>query len=227
MIGSRTFEDEFAYGFDDPIETVSYSRAVRISGWLVNIKAQPIHGIRLIARNGLWRRRITRARRKRSRPDVALEFPDVPDAHASGFLIETQLRSGRNQISIQVQDEQKVWRTFFSTAIKVLPLDLLEKAGFPNVRDHLADKLQHRRIRKSIHLPASESVGGMAERPQFQSRRVVIYGTLRSNLFIREVGELVAAGFAELGCETELLFDRLPEQANNDALQIVLTPHEY
>ncbi len=55
----------------------------------------------------------------------------------------------------------------------------------------------------------------------------MIYGTLRSNLFIREVGELVAAGFAELGCEAELLFDRLPEQENNDALQIVLTPHEY
>ena len=227
MIGSRTFEEEFAYGFDDPIDTVSYSRAVRISGWLVNIKAQPIHGIRLIARNGLWPRRETRARRKRSRPDVALEFPDVPDARASGFLIETQLRSGRNQISIQVQDEQKRWRTFFSTAIKVLPLDLLEKAGFPNVRDHLADKLQQRRTATSIHLPMSESVGGMAERPQFQPGRVVIYGTLRSNLFIREVGELVAAGFAELGCETELLFDRLPERENNDALQIVLTPHEY
>jgi glycosyltransferase involved in cell wall biosynthesis len=227
MIGSRTFEDEFAYGFDDPIDTVSYSRAVRISGWLVNIKAQPIHGIRLIARNGLWPRRVTRARRKRSRPDVALEFPDVPDAHASGFLIETQLRSGRNQISIQVQDEQKQWRTFFSTAIKVLPLDLLEKAGFPNVRDHLADKLQRRRTATSIYLPASESAGRTTERPQFQARRVVIYGTLRSNLFIREVGELVAAGFAELGCETELLFDRQPERENNDALQIVLTPHEY
>jgi glycosyltransferase involved in cell wall biosynthesis len=227
MIGSRTFEDEFAYGFDDPIDTVSYSRAVRISGWLVNIKAQPIHGIRLIARNGLWPRRETRARRKRSRPDVALEFPDVPAARASGFLIEAQLRSGRNQISIQVQDEQKRWRTFFSTAIKVLPLDLLEKAGFPNVRDHLADKLQQRRTATSIHLPMSESVGGMAERPQFQPGRVVIYGTLRSNLFIREVGELVAAGFAELGCETELLFDRLPERENNDTLQIVLTPHEY
>jgi glycosyltransferase involved in cell wall biosynthesis len=227
MIGSRTFEDEFAYGFDDPIDTVSYSRAVRISGWLVNIKAQPIHGIRLIARNGLWPRRETRARRKRSRPDVALEFPDVPDARASGFLIETQLRSGRNQISIQVQDDQKRWRTFFSMAIKVLPLDLLEKAGFPNVRDHLADKLKQRRTATSTHLPMSESVGGMAERPQFQPGRVVIYGTLRSNLFIREVGELVAAGFAELGCETELLFDRLPERENNDTLQIVLTPHEY
>jgi hypothetical protein len=118
MIGSRTFEDEFAYGFDDPIDTVSYSRAVCISGWLVNIKAQPIHGIRLIARNGLWPRRVTRARRKRSRPDVALEFPDVPDARASGFLIETQLRSGRNQISIQVQDEQKRWRTFLARRSK-------------------------------------------------------------------------------------------------------------
>jgi len=227
MIGSRTFEEEFAYGFDDPIDSVSYSRAVRISGWLVNIKAQPIHGIRLIARNGLWPRRGARARRKRSRPDVALEFPDVPDARASGFLIEAQLHSGRNEISIQVQDEQKRWRTFFSTAIKVLPLDLLEKAGFPNVRDHLADKLQRRRTARSIHLAISESVGGMAQRPQFQPRRVVIYGTLRSNLFIREVGELVAAGFAELGCETELLFDRLPERENNEALQIVLTPHEY
>jgi GT2 family glycosyltransferase len=227
MIGSRTFEDKFAYGFDDPIDTVSYSRAVRISGWLVNIKGQPVHGIRLIARNSLWPRRVARARRKRSRPDVALEFPDVADAHASGFLIETQLRSGRNQISIQVQDEQKIWRTFFSTTIKVLPLDLLEKAGFPNVRDHLADKLQHRRAARSTHLPISASKGRLTESPQFQPRRVVIYGTLRSNLFIREVGELVAAGFAELGCETELLFDQLPERENNDALQIVLTPHEY
>jgi GT2 family glycosyltransferase len=227
MIGSRTFEDEFAYGFDDPIDTVSYSRIVRISGWLVNIEARPIHGMRLIARNGLWPRRATRARRKRSRPDVALEFPDVPDARASGFLIEAKLRSGRNQVSIQVQDEQKRWRTFFSTAIKVLPLDLLEKAGFPNVRDHLADKLQHRRTATSIHLSTPESIGRMVEHPQFELRRIVIYGTLRSNLFIREVGELVAAGFAELGCETELLFDRLPERENNDALQIVLTPHEY
>ena len=227
MIGSRTFEDEFAYGFDDPIDTVSYSRAVRISGWLVNIKAQPVHGIRLIARNSLWPRRLARARRKRSRPDVGLEFPDVPDARASGFLIETQLRSGRNQLSIQVQDEQKKWRTFFKTTIKVLPLDLLEKAGFPNVRDHLADKLQHRRAARSIHLPTSVSTGRITESPPFQPRRVMIYGTLRSNLFIREVGELVAAGFTELGCETELLFDQLPERENNDALQIVLTPHEY
>src|SRR5438105_14756758 len=176
MIGSTTFEDEFAYGFDDPTAAETFTRALRISGWLVNVKARPIHGIRLIARNGLWPRRVMRARRKRNRPDIAAQFPDVPDAGASGFLIEMQLRSGRNEISIQVQDEQKRWCTFFSTTIKVLPLDLLEKAGFPNVRDHLADKLQRRRTARSIHLAISESVGGMAQRPQFQPRRVVIYG---------------------------------------------------
>src|SRR5437763_10901118 len=205
MIGSRTFEDEFAYGFDDPIDTVSYSRAVRISGWLVNIKAQPIHGIRLIARNGLWPRRVTRARRKRSRPDIALEFPNVPDARASGFLIETQLRSGRNQISIQVQDEQKRWRTFFSATIKVLSFDILEKIGLPNVRDHFVAKLLHRRTAHSTQPQVAKAIPRVTELPQFRPRRVVIYGTLRSNLFIREVGELVAAGFAELGCDAELL----------------------
>jgi len=227
MIGSTTFEDEFAYGFDDPIDTVSYSRAIRVSGWLVNIKGRPVHGIRLIARNGLWPRRVTRARRKRNRPDVALEFPDVPDAGASGFLIEAQLRSGRNQISIQVQDEHKRWRTFFVTAIKVLPLDLIEKAGFPNVRDHIAENLEHRRNISSSRVSVSEFVGRVAPRPKFQPRRVVIYGTLRSNLFIREVGELVAAGFAELGCKTKVIFDRLPEPEDSDSLQLVLTPHEY
>src|SRR5438477_603148 len=85
MIGSKTFEDEFAYGFDDPVAAVTFTRALRISGWLVNVKARPIHGIRLIARNSLWPRQVKRARRKRSRLDIAAAFPDVPDAGASGF----------------------------------------------------------------------------------------------------------------------------------------------
>ena len=227
MIGSTTFEEEFAYGFDDPIAAVTYTRVLRISGWLVNVKARPIHGIRLIARNGWWPRRVVRARRKRNRPDIAAQFPEVPEAGASGFLIEMQLRSGRNEISIQVQDEQKRWRTFFSATIKVLPFDLLEKIGLPNVRDHFVAKLQHRRTTHSIQPQVAKSLARVTEPSQFQGRRVEIYGTLRSNLFIREVGELVAAGFAELGCDAKLLFDRLPERENNNALQIVLTPHEY
>jgi GT2 family glycosyltransferase len=227
MIGSKTFEDEFAYGFDDPITPVTFTRALGISGWLVNVKARPIHGIRLIARNGLWPRRVKRARRKRSRPDIGAAFPDVPDAGGSGFLIQIQLRSGRNEISIQVQDERKHWRTFFSATIKVLPFDILEKIGLPNVRHHFVGKFQRRHAAHSTQPEVAKSIPHPTEPTQFQTRRVVIYGTLRSNLFIREVGELVAAGFAELGCDAELLFDRLPEQENNNALQIVLTPHEY
>jgi glycosyltransferase involved in cell wall biosynthesis len=227
MIGSTTFEDEFAYGFDDPIAAVMFTRALRISGWLVNAKARPIHGIRLIARNGWWPRRVMRARRKRNRPDIAAQFPEVPDAGASGFLIEMQLRSGRNEISVQVQDDQKRWRTFFTASIKVLPFDILEKIGLPNVRDYFVVKLQHRRTAHSIHPQVAKSLAHVTESSHFRTKRVEIYGTLRSNLFIREVGELVAAGFAELGCDAKLLFDRLPEQENNNALQIVLTPHEY
>src|SRR4051794_31771153 len=105
MIGSAIFDGEFAYGFDDPIEAVSYTGALRISGWLVSMQARPIHGIRAIARHRFWRGRVVRARRKRSRPDVAAEFPGVPEAGASGFLIEMQLHSGLNEISVQVQDE--------------------------------------------------------------------------------------------------------------------------
>jgi glycosyltransferase involved in cell wall biosynthesis len=88
-------------------------------------------------------------------------------------------------------------------------------------------KFQRRYAARSTPPEAAKSTRRVTESPEFQTRRVVIYGTLRSNLFIREVGELVAAGFAELGCDAELLFDRLPEQENNDALQMVLTPHEY
>ena len=227
MIGSKTFEDEFAYGFDDPIAGVTFTRALRISGWLVNVKARPIHGIRLIARNSLWPRQVRRARRKRSRPDIAAAFPDVPDAVASGFLLEIRLRSARSELSLQVQDEQKQWRTYFNATIKVLPFDLIEKIGLPNVRDHFISKFQRRHAARSTPLESAKSIRHVTEPPEFQTGRVVIYGTLRSNLFIREVGELVAAGFAELGCDAKLLFDRLPEQENNNALQIVLTPHEY
>ena len=97
MIASRTFEDEFAYGFDDPIDTVSYSRAVRITGWLVNIKAQPIHGIRLIARNGLWPRRETRAwpwRGARARHYWAHGHIDLVDAEATHARRQGRLARG-------------------------------------------------------------------------------------------------------------------------------------
>src|SRR5437764_3977123 len=215
MIGSAIFDGEFAYGFDDPIDGASYTRALRISGWLVNMQARPIHGIRAIACHGFWRRRVVRARRKRSRPDVAAEFPSVPDAGASGFLIEMRLRSGHNEIAMQVQDERKHWRTFFHTRVRVFPLDLLTTFGLPNVRDYFTAKLRRDRVARSIQLIARDQPTINPTAPaEFSTKRVVIYGTSRSNLFIREVGELVRAGFAELGCNAALVFDQLPKPDN-------------
>ena len=55
-----------------------------------------------------------------------------------------------------------------------------------------------------------------------------LFATSKSNLFIREIGELVAAGFSELGCAAELRLDQPPlENPPNDLLQVVVTPHEF
>ena len=40
--------------------------------------------------------------------------------------------------------------------------------------------------------------------------KVNLFATTKSNLFILEIGRLIAAGFRDLGCESELLLDRPP-----------------
>ena len=61
-----------------------------------------------------------------------------------------------------------------------------------------------------------------------RTRHVDLFATSKSNLFILEIGELVAAGFRELGCTAELHLDQVPEETpREDTLQIVVTPHEY
>ena len=58
--------------------------------------------------------------------------------------------------------------------------------------------------------------------------RVRLFATSKSNLFIVEIGELVAAGFREIGCDAELLLDEIPEEKPAaNTLQIVVTPHEF
>ena len=55
-----------------------------------------------------------------------------------------------------------------------------------------------------------------------------LFATAKSNLFILEIGELIAAGFRELGCAAQLRLDQMPaEEPPPDTLQIVVTPHEY
>ena len=59
-------------------------------------------------------------------------------------------------------------------------------------------------------------------------KKVNLFATTHSNLFILEIGRLLAAGFRELGCEAQLLLDQLPAAAPApDTLQMVITPHEY
>ena len=64
--------------------------------------------------------------------------------------------------------------------------------------------------------------------PRLNTQRVDLFATSKSNLFIVEIGELVAAGFRELGCEAQLHLDEVPqENPPPGTLQIVVTPHEY
>ena len=47
-------------------------------------------------------------------------------------------------------------------------------------------------------------------------------------MFIREIAELLCAGFRAAGCEAQLFVDRIPaERTEEGKIQIVVTPHEF
>jgi GT2 family glycosyltransferase len=55
-----------------------------------------------------------------------------------------------------------------------------------------------------------------------------LFVTSKSNLFIREIADLLCAGFRAAGCEAQLLIDQIPaEKTVEDKIQIVVTPHEF
>ena len=224
---SRTAE-EFAFGFDEPFEHLVFSRTRPVSGWLVDTSGEPIHGIRVIVTKRLRPRRVVRARRKRSRPDIGAAFPAIPAAGSSGFYVNVPLRAGRNSLLFQVQDARKCWRTFFTAEIKAAPLEFLLGLGLTNLHEHLRTRSQYRRdcsVARSNRRVRQVQVED--ESAPVHLRRVIVYATANANLFIRELGELVVAGFTELGFEAALLLDQKPGLPGDDLLQIVLTPHEY
>src|ERR1700745_1886778 len=108
---------DYAFRFDALPERVIFTRQIKITGWLLHRRGLAIHGIRGIVRGVLRRRWIFRARRKRSRPSIAAGYPDLPEAGQSGFLLVLELAVGPNEITIQVQDHDKIWRTMFVTHI--------------------------------------------------------------------------------------------------------------
>lgn len=222
---------DYAFRFDLPIDPIILGGELDLAGWLLHREGRPIHGLRAVVRRRFFRSEIVRGRRKRKRADVAAAFPHLPEAEASGFLIELRLRFGRSHLSFQVLDHERVWRTFSTAAVTAIPLSLLERFGFTNLRSFLIFYLQQRLAARIPEGHASASPGRVEARPSGSSpntKRIELFATSKSNLFIVEIGELVAAGFRDLGCESRLKLDEIPEENPPDeTVQIVVTPHEY
>jgi len=235
---------DYAFRFDTLPERVTFSSQLKITGWLLDRRGQPIHGIRGIVRGALWRRSIFRARRKRSRPLVAAAYPDLPEAGQSGFLLPLELFFGQNEITIQVQDHLKNWRTVLVTDIRAFPINFLGGIGLLRVERFLSGHLTELFVRnrhdatisvkphavsqpeaslRSERLPSFGSDSGLT-----QFTTVDLFVTSKSNLFIREIADLLCAGFRAAGCETHLLIDQIPAEKTEDGkIQIVVTPHEF
>jgi glycosyltransferase involved in cell wall biosynthesis len=237
---------DYAFRFDALPEQVTFSNQIKITGWLLHRRGLPIHGIRGIVRGILRRRSIVRARRKRSRPLVAAAYPDLPDAEQSGFLLELNLPVGSSEVTIQVQDDQKIWGTIFVTRVWVFPVGFIGWMGLPRVEKFFTAYLTQlfrkgRRntaasgVSQSIALSQSSlhrnRVRPFTDGPRSTPREintVDLFVTSRSNLFIREIAQLLCAGFRDAGCEAQLLVDQIPaEKSEEGKIQIVVTPHEF
>ena len=245
-IQEKMVATDYAFRFDALPERVTFSNQIKITGWLLHRQGLPIHGIRGIVRDILGRRSIFRARRKRSRPLIAAAYPDLPEAGQSGFLLMLDLSVGRSEITIQVQDDRKIWRTLFVTEIWAFPLTFLGRTGLPRVERFLSTYLAQRfvgnrqntassvkphllsQIEGSLPRERFQSFGGEVGSTQGDIRAVDLFVTSKSNLFIREIADLLCAGFRAAGCEAQLLIDQIPaEKTEEGKIQIVVTPHEF
>ncbi len=132
---------DYVFHFDAPLEGISFNKQTRITGWLLHRQCLPTYGIRGVVRGTLRRRSIFKAHRKRSTPLVAVAYPDLPEAGESGFLLELELPPGRSDITIQVHDHEKTWRTILATQIWAFPLTFLGRIGLPRVEHVLVTSL--------------------------------------------------------------------------------------
>ncbi len=219
----------FAFRLDTPIPGRVFAGEVQVTGWLLHRTGEPIHGIRAVVEKRFRRRRICRARRKRSRLDAAAAFPELPGAKSSGFLLQIPLSLGKQRVRLEVQDAARVWRLFHLAQVRALPLQSLARLGFPRVRRLLLGSLTRSYGAQNILRAPATPDSVTTSRPRASTiRRVELFATSKSNLFIREIGELLAAGFAEVGIPAQLHLDQPPvENPPDELLQIVVTPHEF
>jgi glycosyltransferase involved in cell wall biosynthesis len=245
-IAQKEVVADYAFRFDALPERVTFSNQIKITGWLLHRQGLPIYGIRGIVRGILRRQSSFRARRKRSRPLIAAAYPDLPEAGQSGFLLLVELPVGRSEITIQVQDHRKTWRTIFITEVWAFPLTFLGRIGLPRVERFLSTYLAQvfvgnrqnsvssakphslSQLEGSLAREGLQSFSGELGLTQCDVRAVDLFVTSKSNLFIREIADLLCAGFRAAGCEARLLIDQIPaEKTEESKIQIVVTPHEF
>jgi glycosyltransferase involved in cell wall biosynthesis len=237
---------DHVFHFDAPLKRVSFNKQITITGWLLHRQGLSTYGIRGIVRGALRRRSVFKARRKRSRPMTAAAYPDFREAGESGFLLELELPFGRSDVIIQVRDHEKTWQTILVTQIWAFPFTFLGRIGLPRVEHVVATLLTELFLEKVKGITVSafpDLVAGVETDPQYDSVKrlanasapthrdintVDLFVTSKSNLFIREIAELLCAGFRDAGCDTRLLVDQIPaERTEEGKIQIVVTPHEF
>ena len=229
---------EYFFHLDALPAPVRFSARLELTGWLFHRQGAPIHGLRAVVKAPLRRERLFKARRKRARPAIGAAYPSLPDAAMSGFLIEIdRLPLGSASLELEVKDENRDWRTIFSTRISTLSLDWLDQMRLPHLRYALVSRLARGRaagegVRQIETGELAEIKARIANAATIAEpvtiRSVLLHVTSKSNLFIREIAQLVCAGFEEAGFAAQLLVDQVPEaETPADTIQIVVTPHEF
>ena len=229
---------EYLFHLDALPERVSFSRRIEISGWLFHRHGKPVHGLRGVVKPALRKERVYKARRKRARPAIGAAYPNLPEAEMSGFLLEIEdLSVGRCALELQVRDQEKNWRTIYTAAITVFPLDFIGQLRLPNVqrvlvgwlRDHFSEGSPTLKSEAGELAEIKERLANLATiMAPVQITTVHLFVTSKSNLFIIEIAQLVCAGFREAGFTAKLLVDGIPTaETPSDTIQIVVTPHEF
>ena len=233
---------DYLFHLDALPERLTFYSRLKMTGWLLHRAGMPISGLRAVLKPRGRSARTYKGRRKRARPALGAAYPHLPDAGMSGFLVEIDdLPLGTYDLTLDVRDQEKAWHTLFRTTASAVPLGIVRRLRFPQLEETLRSKLQRHFPKTTPNLALAAGEAEEIRREIARSLRVDplpprlipvakvnLFVTAKSNLFIREIGELVCAGFREAGCESQLLIDQFPEaETDPDTLQIVVTPHEF
>ena len=235
---------DYLFHLDAAVPGVVFGSGLTMTGWLFHRTGREIHGLRAVVQPAGRGERIYKARRKHSRPAIGAAYPHLPEAAWSGFVLEiASLPLGRFALRLEVRDHEKRWQPIFNARPFGVPFGFVRRAGFPLLEEALARQLQQR-----FSGPPASPVVTAGEQEEVQRElaaaaatrqaltgprsvpiaKIHLLVTSKSNLFIGEIGELVAAGFRAAGFEAQLLVDQFPaEETPADTIQIVVTPHEF